>query len=41
VDELLVAEGWFVARIWEHEIKESLDQCLRRVAGILEQRGSV
>ncbi|SFN55734.1 very short patch repair endonuclease [Marinobacter pelagius] len=38
VEEMLRTQGWFALRFWEHEIMESPDDCVRRVAEILEQR---
>lgn len=41
-NESLRSEGWRVVRIWEHEIKESLDDAVARVVGGLqEQRQSL
>jgi DNA mismatch endonuclease (patch repair protein) len=40
-EESLCARGWFVIRIWEHEIKDSLDDCVQRVSRMLEQKDSV
>lgn len=40
VDEALRGGGWFVIRIWEHEIKESFDESVQRVSRMLERKGS-
>lgn len=37
-NEILKSQGWTVIRIWEHEIKDSLDGCVRRLAKILERQ---
>lgn len=36
VDQALSAAGWSVLRIWEHEIRESLDACAQCVTAALE-----
>jgi len=37
----LKSQGWEVIRIWEHEIKESLEVCVTRVVDVLEEQRSV
>lgn len=37
-NESLRAEGWQVIRIWEHEIKESLENAINRVVCVLEMK---
>lgn len=36
--ELLRSQGWRVIRIWEHEIKSSLEDSVARVAQVLEEQ---
>lgn len=38
--EILRVEGWRVLRIWEHEIKESLENAVALVVNILEKQRS-
>lgn len=38
--ELLESLGWQVIRIWEHEIKESLEESVTRVVAFLEKQRS-
>ena len=35
---LLKEQGWFVIRVWEHEIKESLADCVERLSEVLSCR---
>ena len=37
-DRLLEDQGWFVIRVWEHEIKGSLVDCVERLVTILSDR---
>lgn len=37
-NEALMLQGWRVVRIWEHEIKASLQHSVARVAQVLEQQ---
>lgn len=40
-NDILYSQGWQVVRIWEHEIKESLDASVVKVVKILEdQKGA-
>lgn len=32
---LLESQGWRVLRLWEHEVEASVDDCARRIAGLL------
>ena len=38
VDSKLVQSGIIVVRIWEHEVLDGPEQCLKRIATILEER---
>lgn len=38
VTERLEADGWVVLRFWGNEIKKNVDDCVNRVAQILERR---
>lgn len=38
---LLEAQGWFVIRVWEHEINGALAACVTRLAAILAERKSI
>lgn len=40
-NETLRSQGWLVIRIWEHDIKASLDECIGRVVTVLEKQRSV
>ena len=31
VNKILIKEGWKVVRIWEHEIKENKERCIKRI----------
>lgn len=37
-NKTLKSQGWHVVRIWEHEIKNSLEDCVAHVADILESQ---
>ncbi|MCU7843286.1 MAG: very short patch repair endonuclease [Candidatus Thiodiazotropha sp. (ex Monitilora ramsayi)] len=37
----LESQGWQVIRVWEHEIKESLESCIDRIVNILETQRDV
>lgn len=37
----LRARGWSVMRIWEHEVKSSLDQCVARIERRLQRLGTL
>lgn len=34
----LIAQGWYVLRIWEHEIKINIEQCVQKIQDILSER---
>jgi len=36
VNNLLERRGWAVLRIWEHETKDDIDQCVRRITKQLQ-----
>ncbi|WP_111412999.1 DNA mismatch endonuclease Vsr [Billgrantia lactosivorans] len=38
-NEVLRSEGWKVVRIWEHEIKESLESAVGCVVAVLKKQG--
>lgn len=38
VNEALSAQGWSVLRFWEHDIKENLESCVKRVLRVCSQR---
>lgn len=38
VNRKLEALGWVPVRIWEHEVKTQLDECLSKVCAIIEAR---
>ncbi|WP_082890314.1 very short patch repair endonuclease [Halotalea alkalilenta] len=40
-NEALKSEGWQVIRIWEHEIKASLEDSVARVVEVLEEQRNV
>ena len=35
---LLESRGWLVVRVWEHEIRESLSDCVERLAAIFSDQ---
>lgn len=37
-NDILRSEGWKVVRIWEHEIKESLENAVGRVVAVLKEQ---
>jgi len=37
-DRLLKEQGWLVIRVWEHEIKKSLSDCVERLVAILSDQ---
>lgn len=37
-NSLLKAEGWLVLRVWEHEVKQNLNDCLIRLCEKLSER---
>lgn len=37
-DRVLVAAGWHVLRLWEHEVLTKPDACLRRVRRLLSKQ---
>lgn len=36
-DALLVADGWKVIRVWEHDIRRNMSATVRRVSGMLNR----
>jgi DNA mismatch endonuclease (patch repair protein) len=38
VDQELGALGWTVVRVWEHEIRRTLDETLKRVCSLLRSK---
>lgn len=36
VNKELIKEGWKVIRIWEHEIKDNQDKCIKKIARYLD-----
>jgi DNA mismatch endonuclease (patch repair protein) len=36
VNDLLLQNGWIVVRVWEHEIRDSLEEAVRKVVRFLE-----
>lgn len=41
VDALLERLGWFVVRIWEHDVKGDIDGCVRRIAEAVDVTDSI
>ena len=40
-DGKLVALGWLPVRLWEHEIKEDVDDCVKRITEALNLRRNI
>ncbi|MEZ2349805.1 very short patch repair endonuclease [Caballeronia sp. RCC_10] len=36
VDDKLMAAGWRIIRLWEHEVKKNLDGCVKRIQEVLQ-----
>jgi len=36
VQRMLRAEGWKVVRVWEHELKNDLAECIKRITSKLK-----
>ncbi|MBE0069214.1 very short patch repair endonuclease [Thermoanaerobacterium thermosaccharolyticum] len=41
VNEKLILNGWIVLRFWETEIKKNLDDCIRIIEEIIQQRKTI
>lgn len=37
-NEALTAQGWSVVRLWDFEVEQEIDACVKRVIGQLESR---